>query len=237
MILLRHDVDTIWGLRKGVPIVSRLEDRFDVRSTFFVRARVPKSESDWRMLLELQGSGWEIGLHLDNTDGRESLPPPEWELSVLREHGLVVNGVTPHGAVIGWNNPPVNWLVMDRLGLRYMEGYGDPPSTVKTLVINTHLSLDLHYIKRYGVEKGYRFFKSDLERRLNVDGYASVLTHPEWFVRSVGVQGSGVYAKAAKLAMTLLGLRKLTRVYELFLSEYSSFCMRYIDWVMKHAQS
>jgi len=237
MILLRHDVDSVWGLRKGVPIVAKLEDRFDVRSTFFVRARVPRDESDWKILKELQENGWEIGLHLDNTDGREDLPPPEWELGVLVEHGLVIHGVTPHGTVIGWNNPPVNWSVMDRLGLKYMEGYGDPPNEgIKTLVVKTHLSLDIYYIRKYGIKRGYDLFKKDLERRLQTDGYVSVLTHPEWFVRSVGVMGAGLFARAARLVMTLLNMRKLTGVYEVFLSEYHDQCVRYIDWVAKYVQ-
>jgi len=234
MILLRHDVDSVWGLRKGVPLIVRLEEKYDVRSTFFVRVRVLQNDSDWKLLRELQDSGWEIGLHLDNTDGRNNIPPPEWELNVLREHGLIIHGVTPHGTIIGWNNPLKNWSVMDRLGLKYVEGYGEPPEGMKTLVIKTHLSLDIYYVRRYGVNMGYRLFKRDLERRLCSDGYVSVLTHPEWFVRSVGVMGSGIYAKVMRLLMTILNIRKLTGVYELFLNEYHDQCTRYIDWVNKH---
>jgi len=234
MILLRHDIDTVWGLRKGVPLVMKLEENYGVRSTFFVRVRVLKNESDWKLLKELQDAGWEIGLHLDNTDGRRNMPPPEWELNVLCEHGLVIHGVTPHGTVIGWNNPPKNWLVMDKLGLKYIDGYGDPPVGLKSLVVKTHLSLDIYYIKRYGVKKGYKLFKKDLENRLHNNGYASVLTHPEWFVRSVGIVGSGFFTKSINFLMTLLDIRKLTDVYNFFLSEYYAKCFRYIDWVNKH---
>jgi len=237
MILLRHDVDTVWGLHKGVPIVTRIEEKYGVRSTFFVRVRILRDETDWKLLRELQDLGWEIGLHLDNTDGRESLPPPEVELNILREKGIVVHGATPHGSVIGWNNPQRNWLVLDNLRLKYIEGYGEPPPWVKTPVVKTHLSLDIYYIRRYGEKVGYKLFKKDLENRLRSDGYVSVLTHPEWFVRSVGVDGSGTYARIMRLIMTVVGVRKLTRVYEIFLSEYHDQCVRYIDWFNRYVKN
>jgi len=220
---LRHDVDNVYGLRKGLPRMIEIEDRLDLRSTFFVRVDTIKSGEDERMLRRLVEDGWEVGLHLINTVGSPELPSPREELERLRRVSEI-NGVTPCGKTIGFKGE-VTWRVMDSLDLRYMEGYGEPSIPVRTFVMPTHLSLDIYYVRRFGEKKGYSMFKVDLLKRLGEKGVATVLVHPEWFVRSVG--GKGV----TKLALTILGVKKLNEVYRTFLVEFKDQVrfMRYID--------
>lgn len=96
-----------------------------------------------------------------------------------------VYGVTPCGKTIGFRGD-VTWRIMDSLGLNYMEGCGVPDFGVNTFVMPTHLSFDIYYVRNFGETEGYRRFKKDLLHRLEKDGLATVLVHPEWFVRSVG---------------------------------------------------
>jgi len=64
---LRHDVDTVYGLRWGLPKIISVEKKYDVRSTFFVRVDVIRSDKDKHALKRIADDGWEIGLHLINT--------------------------------------------------------------------------------------------------------------------------------------------------------------------------
>jgi len=50
IIGLGHDVDNAYGLRWGLPKVISLEARYGVRSTFFVRVDVVRSEKDCSVL-------------------------------------------------------------------------------------------------------------------------------------------------------------------------------------------
>ena len=61
---LRHDLDTVYGLRWGLPKIIAIEEKFGVRSTLFVRVDVVRSEKDKRALKRIADEGWEIGLHL-----------------------------------------------------------------------------------------------------------------------------------------------------------------------------
>lgn len=70
IIGLRHDIDTVIGLRLGLPKIISIEKRYDVRSTFFIRVDIIKSKNDVNLLKKLVKEGWEIGLHLINTDSR-----------------------------------------------------------------------------------------------------------------------------------------------------------------------
>ena len=69
-ILLRHDVDNNLGLRLGIPKILAIEKKHDVRSVFFVRYDEISSASDVKLLQNIVRDGWEVGLHLVNTDGR-----------------------------------------------------------------------------------------------------------------------------------------------------------------------
>lgn len=222
LIGLRHDVDNTYGLRKGLPKIINLESRLDIRSTLFVRADVIKSEKDIEMLRRITDEGWEIGLHLINTVRSPGLPPPEKELELLRRVSEI-HGVTPCGKTIGFKGE-ITWKVMDSLGLDYMEGYGMPEIPVRTFVMPTHLSLDIHYVRKFGEKEGYAKFKEDILKQLE-KGVATVLVHPEWFVRSVG--GSGLM----KIPLTLLRIKMMNRVYEEFLLEFKDKVKfkRYID--------
>ncbi|MEM2570081.1 MAG: hypothetical protein QXT67_09135 [Candidatus Bathyarchaeia archaeon] len=222
---LRHDVDNTYGLRKGLPKVINIERRHDVKSTIFVRIDIFHSERDYKFLRSIFYEGWEIGLHLINTVNDPSLISPSEELKILREIvGTNVHGVTPCGKTIGFKGD-ITWMVMDSLGLEYMEGYGSPNFNVKTFIIPTHLSFDIYYVRNYGEENGYRKFKEDLMRKLDNKGVATVLTHPEWFVRSVGGRG------LIKIPLTILGVKMMNKVYEKFLSEFKDkvLFLRYVD--------
>lgn len=103
IIGLRHDIDDTYGIRRGLPKVIGLERRYGVKSTIFVRIDVLRSKWDCEFLRKISREGWEIGLHLANTIGDESLMPPREELRILREIiGVDIYGVTPCGKTIGF---------------------------------------------------------------------------------------------------------------------------------------
>ena len=211
---LRHDVDTVYGLRWGLPKIIAVEKKYDVKSTFFVRVDVVRSDKDRRVLKRIADEGWEIGLHLINTVNDSRLLSPEGELKLLRKLlGVPIYGVTPCGSTIGFKGD-VTWRIMDSLGLNHMEGYGMLDFKVDTFVFPTHLSFDIYYVRNFGEKEGYRRFKEDLLRRLDKDGLATVLVHPEGFVRSVG--GSGLM----KIPLTLLRKKMMNKVYSKFLCEF-----------------
>jgi len=214
IIGLRHDIDTVYGFRWGLPKVVSLEEKYDVRSTFFVRVDVLRSDKDCHVLRRIVDRGWETGLHLINTINDSRLPSPRGELELLRKLiGVPVYGVTPCGTTIGWKGD-VTWRTMDSLGLEYMEGYRAPDFSVKTLVMPTHLSFDIYYVRNFGEEEGYRRFRKDLLNKLRENGLATVLVHPEWLVRSVGGRG------LMKIPLTLLRKKMMNKVYERFLCEF-----------------
>jgi peptidoglycan/xylan/chitin deacetylase (PgdA/CDA1 family) len=225
IIGLRHDIDTSYGLRQGLPKIISLEEKYDVRSTFFVRVDILHSDRDIKILRWILDGGWEIGLHLINTIDDPRLPSPESELEVLKNlFGDSIYGVTPCGSTIGFKGD-TTWRIMDSLGLKYMEGYGLPRFAVNTFVIPTHLSLDIHYVRNFGEVKGYEMFKKALLEMLEKNGVATVLTHPEWFVRSVG--GCGLI----KIPLTLLRRKMMDKVYDIFLQEFKDKVKfkRYVD--------
>lgn len=85
IIGLRHDVDEVYGLRWGLPKVISLEEKHGVRSTFFVRVDVVRSDKDHSVLRRIVDDGWEVALHLINTVGDSSLPSPRGELELFEE--------------------------------------------------------------------------------------------------------------------------------------------------------
>lgn len=213
---LRHDVDEVYGLRSGLPKIISIEKKYGVKSTFFVRVDVVRSDVDRHALKKIADEGWEIGLHLINTIGTPDLMSPEDELKLLRKLlDVPIYGVTPCGSTLGFKGD-VTWRIMDSLGLKYMEGYGLPEFKVNTFVFPTHLPLDIHYVRNFGEGKGYQKFREDLLQRLNQNRIATVLIHPEWFVRSV--QGHGLM----KIPLTLLRRGIMDKVYDKFLSEFNN---------------
>ena len=211
---LRHDVDTVYGLRWGLPRIVAIEKKCGVRSTLFVRVDVVRSEKDKRSLKALADDGWEIGLHLINTVNDSGLMSPEGELKRLKELlDVPIYGVTPCGSTFGFKGD-VTWRIMDSLGLKYMEGYAMPDFKVDTFVFPTHLSLDISYVRNFGEKKGYQKFKEDLLQQLSQNGIATVLVHPEGFVRSVQSHG------LLKIPLTLLRKGMMKSVYENFLCEF-----------------
>jgi hypothetical protein len=211
---LRHDLDTVYGLRWGLPKIISIEKKYDVKSTFFVRVDVVRSDEDKRVLKRIADEGWEIGLHLINTINDSGLLSSEGELKLLKKLlDVPIYGVTPCGSTIGFKGD-VTWRIMDSLGLKYMEGYGMPDFKVDTFVFPTHLSLDISYVRNFGEKEGYQKFKEDLLQQLSQNGIATVLVHPEGFVRSVQSHG------LLKIPLTLLRRGMMKSVYENFLCEF-----------------
>ena len=226
---LRHDLDTVYGLRWGLPKIISIEKKYDVKSTFFVRVDVIRSDKDKRALKRIADEGWEIGLHLINTINDSGLLSPEGELKLLKKLlDVPIYGVTPCGSTIGFKGD-VTWRIMCSLGLKYMEGYGMPDFKVDTFVFPTHLSLDIHYVRNFGEKEGYQKFKEDLLQQLSQNGIATVLVHPEGFIRSVQSHG------LMKIPLTLLRKGMMNKVYETFLFELKASVefKKYIDVVMK----
>jgi len=204
IIGLRHDVDNVYGLRWGLPKVVSIEKKLSVKSTFFVRVDIIRTDKDCKVLRQIVDDGWEVALHLINTTNDLKLPSPRGELELLRKLlGVPIYGVTPCGKTIGFKGE-VTWRTMDSLGLEYMEGYGVPDFSVKTLVMPTHLSLDIYYVRKFGEEEGYRRFRRDLLHKLEEDGLATVL---------------------------LLRKKMMNKVYERFLCEFRRKVefKRYVD--------
>jgi hypothetical protein len=222
---LRHDLDTVYGLRWGLPKIVAIEKKYDVRSTLFVRVDVVRSDKDRHFLKVLADDGWEVGLHLINTINDSGLMSPEDELKRLKEIlNVPIYGVTPCGSTIGFKGD-VTWRVMDSLGLRYMEGYGTPEFKVNSFVFPTHLPLDISYVRNFGEKEGYARFKEELLRRLENVGLATVLVHPEGFLRSV--QGR----RLVKIPLTLLRKGMMNKVYDSFICEFKDRVelKKYID--------
>lgn len=222
---LRHDLDTVYGLRWGLPKIISIEKKYDVKSTLFVRVDVVRSDKDKRALKALTDEGWEIGLHLINTVNDSGLLSPEGELKLLRELlDVPIYGVTPCGSTIGFKGD-VTWRIMDSLGLKYMEGYGMPEFKANSFVFPTHLPLDISYVRNFGGNEGYQKFKEDLLQQLKRNRIATVLVHPEGFVRSV--QGHGLM----KVPLTLLRKGMMKNVYDKFLCEFKNRVVfkRYYD--------
>lgn len=80
IIGLRHDVDEVYGLRWGLPKAISLEEKYGVRSTFFVRVDVVRSDKGCGALKCVVDDGWEVALHLINTVGDSSLPSARVDL-------------------------------------------------------------------------------------------------------------------------------------------------------------
>ncbi len=225
IIGLRHDLDTVYGLRWGLPKIISAEKKYDVKSTFFVRVDVIRSQKDQAILNKIAKEGWEIGLHLINTINNHRLIPPRDELKLLRK--LVdapINGVTPCGSTIGFKGD-ITWKIMESFKLKYMEGHGMPMFKVNTFVFPTHLSLDIYYVRNFGEKKGYQKFREDLQKQLEQDGIATVLVHPEGFLRTVQSHG------LMKIPLTLLRKGMMKKVYEQFLIDFKDKVkfQRYID--------
>jgi hypothetical protein len=81
---LRHDVDNVYSFRHESPRMVSIEERYGIRSTFFVHVDVVRSGKDQRVLKRLVDGGWEVGLHLINTVGDSRLPSPLGELELLQ---------------------------------------------------------------------------------------------------------------------------------------------------------
>jgi len=224
IIGLRHDIDNAYGLRRGLQKIIFVEERYEVKSTFFIRTDIIRSEKDRCLITQIAERGWEIGLHLANTIGTSAMLSPKEELGILKKFGFKIYGVTPCGKTIGFKGD-VTWRIMDSLGLKYMEGEGTPHFRVNTLVMPTHLSFDIYYVRKFGEKSGYQKFKEDLLQKLKKDGIATVLIHPEWFVRTVQSHG------LMKIPLTLLRKGMMNEVYDMFLSEFKKKVefKKYID--------
>jgi hypothetical protein len=89
----------------------------------------------------------------------------------------------------------------------------------------THLPLDIYYVRKFGEKEGYQKFKEDLLQQLSQNGIATVLVHPEGFVRTVQSHD------LLKIPLTLLRKGMMKNVYDRFLCEFKGNIelKRYID--------
>jgi len=236
IIGLRHDVDTSFGILKGIPKTIEIERVYKVRSTFFIRVKALKRSGleGIKILRNIEKDGWEIGLHLDNIWNIRKMPSPLEELQQLQSYGFKIYGVTPHGGIF---HPKRNivWNVLDSLGLRYIQGYGEYPKNIKSIVIPRHITLDW-FIKRYGYKDGYKRFISKLYENLTKYRIGIVMTHPEYMVLSpgllnyIGARSAGYKARLLKFLnkltiplSTLFKYRVLNEIYRLFLEEHRMY--------------
>lgn len=226
-ILLRHDVDNNLGLRLGIPKILAIEKKHDVRSVFFVRYDEISSASDVKLLQNIVRDGWEVGLHLVNTDGRNgtyyrngerSFIRPEDELQSLRRRlDVPIYGVTPCGSTIGWSGE-TTWRILDALNLEYIEGYGKPIDNLNSFVFQGHLTMK-DYIIKYGEKRGFHRFLTAIDLSLTESSLTSVLSHPIWFVKPVGPRRTFT-EKLGKWINHALGLKLLCGAYDRFLEYY-----------------
>ena len=87
-------------------------------------------------------------------------------------------------------------------------------SVLARAFVMPYLSLDINYVRNYGERGGYILFKEDLQNQFDMNGLATVLVHPEWFVRSVG--GSGL----RKIPLTIFRKQMMNKIYDKFLFDY-----------------
>ena len=78
----------------------------------------------------------------------------------------------------------------------------------------THLPLDIYYVRKFGEKEGYQKFKEDLLQQLSQNGIATVLVHPEGFVRTVQSHD------LLEIPLTLLRKGMMKNVYDRFLCEF-----------------
>jgi len=236
VIGLRHDVDTSFGILKGIPKTIEIERTYGVKSTFFIRVKaLEKSGLEGvKILKDIEEEGWEIGLHLDNIWNIKKMPSPLEELKELQSYGFKIYGVTPHGGIF---HPKRNivWYVLDSLGLKYIQGYGECPINIKSIVIPSHITLDW-FIKRYGYKDGYNRFIRKLYENLSKWNIGIVMTHPEYMILSpglinyIGARSKGYKARLLKFLnkltiplSTLFRYRVLDDIYRHFLEEHSMY--------------
>ena len=209
LVGLRHDVDTVLGLLLGVERVVGIEDRFDARSTFYVRLRVVKKlgRRGVRLLERLVDDGWRVGLHIDNTVDHPSLASPWHELLAFEELlGVRVSTATIYGGLFGGEK---RWLLSKLCSL------GRPVLNVEgpgfCLSIPT---VTLDWIVARG---GRSASEAALQRLLGVSGAGlpvAVLTHPEYFVVSVGARFTlGARAYSVKTRVLKLAEKALIPLY------------------------
>ncbi len=236
-------MDNNLGLRLGIPKILEIEKKHDVRSVFFVRFDEISSANDVELLQDIVRDGWEVGLHLVNTDGRKgtyhrneerSFIRPEDELQNLKHLlDVPIYGVTPCGSTIGWSGE-TTWRILDALNLEYIEGYGKPIDNLNSFVFLGHLTMK-DYIIKFREDKGLREFNLALDNRLDECCLSSVLSHPIWFVKPVGPRRTFL-EKMEKWINQVLGLNLLCSPYHRFLDFYRGKVrfMNYHSYIQNH---
>ena len=236
-IALRHDIDYVFGLRKGLPKMISIEESFNVKSTLFIRADLLTKSSDVEYLRGLEKRGWEIGLHLANTI---DIKAARQELKHLQSLGFSIKGVTPCGkrGSPGFKGD-ITWSVMDSLGLEYMlvRSSLKPQFKAKTKIFpHPQLpSIDNFYIRNFGERRGFEKLVTDIDEVLKNKGGVCLLSHPEYFYASVGVLLPKSIRRINRLVIkpvfTVLRKRLLTKTYINLLEKYGKICCPLIDCI------
>jgi len=206
-ILLRHDLDKRFGI-KGIWKILDIEKRIGVRSTFFIREDVLYNDEALIIAEELSRNGWEIAFHLAQT--ADFTKASEELRSFEKKFSIKPLGVSPCGSTVGWKGD-ITWKVMDSLGLKYVCGHGIPPESIKSKVMPDILTFDL-FVREYG-ERSIEKIMNEISKSESES--IGILTHPEWFVRSIGSNWGGKWMlRLSKLFLTLIRRNLLDKYYE-----------------------
>jgi hypothetical protein len=225
IIPMRHDIDHKWNV-DFIPKFVEIEEKNNCRSTFFIRTDAIKNLD---YLLTLQDKGWEFGLHLSSSIKDIA----EKQIQELKDLGFQISGLTCCGSKhIGakqwfWQTQSEkNWKMLDSLGLDYICGYHNVPTSIQTPVIeNGAFSLDIYYIRNYntdGLSKMLQVIRYYLEN-YNLPIYP-ILTHPGRWKKSA--LPTHKYRFVNKIR-EIIGLGTLKNSYPKLIKKFSNSIIPY----------
>ena len=109
-VIIKHDVET--NVNKAL-IIAQIENKFDIKTTFYVQSYLLNSIKNIRILKEIQALGHEVTYHydvLDSNSGNWDLAISEFNSNIVKfkENGFEIKTVCPHGNPVmsrdGWNS-------------------------------------------------------------------------------------------------------------------------------------
>ncbi len=204
---LRHDVDTLVGLLMGVGRLARIEDRLGVRSSFYVRARLVEHLGDraCRILEALEDDGWEVGLHLDDSDA--TLGTAYREYLALSRCGVRIRGVTVHGGITGCRGW-LTWRTVSMMGVEYIQGCRGALASHPRVVAAPTIGLD-HLVAIHGPSLAVERAAEMLAGAAYRHGAAVLLTHPVYTLVSASARRSQEPRRMGRRVVVVKAAEKL----------------------------